>query len=162
MEIVQQLGQMFLEAVPTVIIILLFYLVLRFTFFGPLTRVMEERAARTEGARHEAEASQAAAKEKILAYEEALKKARSAVYAEQDTVRRALMEARAAQAREARNLAMERVKSEKDGIAKEVAAARAQLESTSPQLAAVIVGKLFNPPPDWPRPVPGAPSGAIR
>jgi F-type H+-transporting ATPase subunit b len=160
MEIVQQLGQLFLEAVPTVIIILLFYLVLRYTFFGPLTRVMEERAARTEGARREAEASQTAAKDKIRAYEEALRKARSAVYAEQDTVRRAIMDARAAQAREARNRAMERVKSDKDGVAKEVSTARTQLESTSPQLAAEIVSRLLNPPPGRPRTGSGAPSGA--
>jgi F-type H+-transporting ATPase subunit b len=160
MEIVQQLGQLFLEAVPTVIIILLFYLVLKYTFFGPLMRVMAEREARTEGARREAEASQAAAKEKILAYEEALRKARQAVYAEQDTVRRSIMDARTAAAREARNQAMKRVKSEKEGISKEVAAARTQLETTSPQLAAEMVSRLLNPPPGRPRP--GAPSGAAR
>jgi F-type H+-transporting ATPase subunit b len=146
MEILQQLGQLFLEAVPTVIILLLFYLVLRYTFFGPLMRVMAERAARTEGARREAEASQAVAKEKIRAYEEALRKARSAVYAEQDTMRRSIMDARAAAAREARNRAMERVKSEKDGIANEVTASRTQLETTSPQLAAEMVARLLNPP----------------
>jgi F-type H+-transporting ATPase subunit b len=146
MEIIQQLGQLFLEAIPTVIILLLFYLILRYTFFGPLTRVMEERAARTEGARREAEASQAAARDKIRAYEEALRKARTAVYAEQDTMRRGIMDARAAAAREARNRAMERVKSEKDGIAKEVVAARTQLETTSPQLAAEMVSRLLNPP----------------
>ena len=160
MEIVQQLGQLFLEAVPTIIIILLFYLVLKYTFFGPLMRVMAEREARTEGARREAEACQAAAKEKIRAYEDALRKARTAVYAEQDTARRAIMESRAAAAREARNRAMDRVKSQKDGIAREVAAARAQLEATSPQLAAEMVGRLFNPSPGRPRP--SAPSGAAQ
>jgi len=160
MEIVQQLGQLFLEAVPTIIIILLFYLVLKYTFFGPLMRVMAEREARTEGARREAEASQAAAKEKIGAYEDALRKARTAVYAEQDTARRAIMESRAAAAREARNRAMDRVKSQKDGIAREVAAAREQLEAASPQLAAEMVGRLFNPSPGRPRP--SAPSGAAQ
>jgi len=160
MEILQQLGQLFLEAVPTVIILLLFCVLLRYTFFIPLLRVMDERAARTEGARREAEASQAAAKEKVRAYEEALRKARAAVYAEQDTVRRAVMEARAAQAREARNRAMERVKLEKNAIAGEVAVARAQLESTTPQLAAEIVVRLLNPPPGRPRTGSGAPSGA--
>ncbi len=162
MEIVQQIGQLFLEAVPTIIIVLLFYLVMKYTFFGPLMRVMAERDARTEGARRAAEASQAAAKEKIRAYEEALRKARAAVYAEQDTVRRAIMDARAAAAREARNRAMERVKSEKDALAKEVAAARTQLESTSPQLAAEIAERLLNPPPVRPRTGSGAPSGAPR
>ncbi len=160
MEIVQQLGQLFLEAVPTIIIILLFYLVMKYTFFGPLMRVMAEREARTEGARREAEASQAAAKGKIHAYEEALRKARAAVYVEQDAVRRVLMESRAAAAREARNRAMDRVKSEKDGIAREVAAARAQLESTSPLLAAEIVTRLLNPAPARPRTGSSAPGGA--
>src|SRR5579863_5623288 len=95
MEIVHTLGELFLEAVPTVIIVFLFYLLLRSTFFVPLMRVMEERSARTEGARREAEASQAAAREKVRAYEEALRKARAAVYAEQDVARRAILEERA-------------------------------------------------------------------
>jgi F-type H+-transporting ATPase subunit b len=160
MEILQQLGQLFLESVPTIIIILLFYLVMKYTFFGPLMRVMAEREARTEGARRAAELSQAAAKEKIRVYDEALRKARAAAYAEQDTLRRAIMDARAASAREARNNAMDRVKSEKEGITQEVAAARAQLESGSPQLATEIVTRLFNPPPVRPRSGPAAPRGA--
>jgi F-type H+-transporting ATPase subunit b len=135
-------------------------LVMKYTFFGPLMRVMAEREARTEGARRAAEASQDAAKEKIRAYDEALRKARAAVYAEQDTLRRAIMDARAASAREARTHAMERVKLEKEGIDKEVAAARAQLEAGSPQLAAEIVARLFNPPPIRPRSSPPAPRGA--
>ncbi|HUK31093.1 MAG TPA: hypothetical protein VLV89_08265 [Candidatus Acidoferrum sp.] len=161
MEILQQLGQLFLEAVPTIIIVLLFYIVMRRIFFVPLMRAMAEREARTEGARRAAEASQAAAKEKIRVYDEALRKARTAVYAEQDVMRRSIMDARAAAAREARSRAMERVKSEKEGIAKEVAAARTQIEAGSPQLAAEIVGRLLNPPPVRPRTGSGA-SGGVR
>jgi F-type H+-transporting ATPase subunit b len=160
MEILQQLGQLFLESVPTIIIVLLFYLVMKYTFFGPLMRVMAEREARTEGARRAAEASQAAAKEKIRVYDEALRKARAAVYAEQDTVRRSIMDARAASAREARNGALDRVKSEKEAVANEVAAARTQIEAGSAQLAAEIVTRLLNPPPVRPRTGSGAPGGA--
>ena len=143
MEIVHTIGELMLEAVPTVIIVLLFYLLLRFTFFVPLMRTMDERSARTEGARREAEAGQAAAREKTRAYEEALRKARAAVYAEQDTARRAIMEQRAAAAREARSRAMERVQKEKEQIAQEVAAAHGQLEATTPQLAVEIVRALL-------------------
>ena len=145
MQIVHTLVELFIEAVPTVIIVLLFYLLLRFTFFQPLVRTMDERSARTEGARREAEASQAAAREKTRAYEEALRKARATVYAEQDVARRAIMEQRAAAARDARSRAMERVQNEKDQIAQEIAAAQAQLESTTPQLAAEIVRTLLVP-----------------
>ena len=145
MQIVHTLVELFIEAVPTVIIVLLFYLLLRFTFFLPLVRTMDERSARTEGARREAEASQAAAREKTRAYEEALRKARATVYAEQDVARRAIMEQRAAAARDARSRAMEHVQNEKDQIAQEIAAAQAQLESATPQLAAEIVRTLLVP-----------------
>ena len=49
-EIVHQLGELFLQAVPTVLIVFLFYLILRSVFFAPLLRVMAERDARTSGA----------------------------------------------------------------------------------------------------------------
>ncbi|HLW99952.1 MAG TPA: ATP synthase F0 subunit B [Candidatus Acidoferrales bacterium] len=143
MEILHSLGDLFLESVPTVIMVMVFYLLLRSTFFIPLTRVMDERKARTEGARREAEVSQAAAREKTRAYEEALRKARAAVYAEQDAARHVIMEQRASAARDARTRALERVQKEKDQIAQEVAAAHGQLLASTPQLAAEIVRTLL-------------------
>lgn len=143
MEILKQLGELFIEAVPTIIIVFLFYLFLRWAFFGPITRVMAERAARTEGARREAEEAKAAAGEKVRAYEEALKKARGAVYAEQDARRRVILDERAAMIRDARKTATERVASAKDRIAAESAATRAQLEAGTPALAGEIVEAVF-------------------
>ena len=54
-EIVRQLGELFLQAVPTVLIILLFYFILRAIFFRPLLAAMAERDARTVGAQKAAE-----------------------------------------------------------------------------------------------------------
>src|SRR6266851_5654313 len=59
--IVHQLGELFLQAAPTVLIILLFYFILRAVFFKPLLAVMAERDARTVGAQKASEAAQAAA-----------------------------------------------------------------------------------------------------
>jgi len=73
--IVGQLGELFLQAVPTVLIISLFYFILRAIFFRPLLKVMAEREARTAGARKAAESAQAAAAEKMKEYQEALKHA---------------------------------------------------------------------------------------
>jgi hypothetical protein len=51
--IVHQLGELFLQAVPTVLIVLVFYFLLRALFFKPLLGVMAEREART-GVRRQA------------------------------------------------------------------------------------------------------------
>src|SRR6266851_1421741 len=95
-EIVHQLGELFLQAVPTVLIVLAFYLMLRALFFKPLLAVMAERDARTAGAWKAAAAVEAAAAEKVKQYQEALKKARAQVYTEQEAARKKLLDERAA------------------------------------------------------------------
>src|ERR1700686_1942819 len=95
-EIGHQLGGLFLQAVPTVLIVLLFYAILRSLFFKPLLAVMAEREARTAGARKAAEAAQAAATERVKQYQEALKQARAKVYAEQEAARKKLLDQRRA------------------------------------------------------------------
>jgi len=147
MQMLLQLEDLFLQAVPTIIIVLLFYVVLKYTFFQPLMKAMDERSARSEGARREAEASQAAAREKVQSYEDALKKARTAVYAEQDVARRAILDERANRVRDARARAMEHVLNEKEVIAKETSAARTELELTTPDLAAEMVRILIGAQP---------------
>jgi F-type H+-transporting ATPase subunit b len=161
MQMLLQLEDLFLESVPTIIIVLLFYVVLKYTFFQPLMKAMDERSARTEGARREAEASQAAAREKVQSYEEALKKARAAVYAEQDVARRVILDERANKVREARTRAMELVQSEKAAIATEVVAAKAQLEVSTPDLAAEMVRTLIGAQPGGSNPA-QKPGGGAR
>ena len=138
MEILSQLGELFLQALPTVIIVFLFYLFLRSNFFQPLERVLAERWARTEGARRAAEASQAAAQEKLRAYQEALKKARAGIYAEQEAARRAVLEERAALIRNARTRAVDEVRAAKEKISADLVAARAEIELASETLAEEI------------------------
>jgi F-type H+-transporting ATPase subunit b len=87
-DLVHQLGELFLGAVPVALIVLAFYLVMRSLFFQPLLKVMAERDARTLGAQKSAEAAQAAAAEKIRQYHEALKQARAKVYTEQEAARK--------------------------------------------------------------------------
>ena len=161
MQMLLQLEDLFLQSVPTIIIVLLFYVVLKYTFFQPLMKAMDERSARTEGARREAEASQVAAREKVHSYEEALKKARIAVYAEQDVARRVILDERANKVRDARARAMELVTSEKAEIAKEVVTAKAQLEVTTPDLAAEMVRTLLGAQPGGSNPA-QKPAGGAR
>lgn len=141
--IVHQLGELFLEAIPTVLIVFLFYLILRSIFFAPLARVMAEREARTIGAQKAAEAAQAAAREKIKQYQEALKEARAQVYAEQDAARKKLLEERNAAIKDARARALEEVRIAKARIAGQLAAARREVEAASGQLAAEIARRIL-------------------
>jgi F-type H+-transporting ATPase subunit b len=150
----QQLGELFLQAVPTVLIILLFYLILRAIFFKPLLDVMAERDARTVGAQRASEAAQAAAAEKVKQYQEALKQARGQVYAEQEAARKKLLEERAAQIKDARTRAGGEVSAAKTRVAAELAAARREVESTVAQLSVEIARRILQTPP--------GPSGPVR
>ena len=142
-----QLGELFLQAVPTVLIILLFYFILRAIFFKPLLAVMAERDSRTVGAQKAAEAAQAAAAEKVKQYQEALRQARAQVYAEQDTARKKLLEERAAQLKEARTKAAGEVNAGKNRVAGELASARREIEATVAQLSSEIARRVLQAPP---------------
>jgi F-type H+-transporting ATPase subunit b len=146
-EIVHQLGELFLQAVPTAVIILLFYFVLRGLFFQPLLKVMAEREARTSGAQRDAEAAQTAAAEKIKQYHEALRAARAQVYSEQEAARKKLLDARAAQLKEAHTQAAAEVNAAKERISAEVSTARKDLEATIGQLSAEIARRILQAPP---------------
>jgi F-type H+-transporting ATPase subunit b len=152
-----QLGELFLQAVPTVLIILLFYFILRAIFFKPLLEVMAERDSRTVGARKAAEAAQAAATEKVQQYQEALRQARGQVYAEQEAARKKLLDERAAQIKEARAKASAEVSAAKARVAAELAAARSDVEATVAQLSAEIARRILETPPR-----PGAPAREAR
>lgn len=154
MQILQQLGGLFLKSIPTIILFLLFYWFLRANFFKPLERTLAERNARISKAREEAQSVQAAAKNKTQSYEEALRKARAGVFAEQENVRQAALEERAKVLRDARNAAQEAVRAQKERISREFAAARAQLENETNALAGRIAQRILERP--------GAPVGGSR
>jgi F-type H+-transporting ATPase subunit b len=156
-DLVHQLGELFLGAVPVALIVVAFYLVMRSLFFQPLLKVMAERDARTLGARKSAEAAQAAAAEKIRQYQEALKQARAKVYTEQEAARKKLMEERAAFLREARAKAAAEVNAAKQGSEKEFAAAKKDLEATAAQLSVEIARRVLQAPH-----APGSPASEAR
>lgn len=154
MEILHQLGQLFLKSVPTIIIVLLFYAFMRWAFFGPIQNAMAERTARIEGARAEAAQAEASAREELDSYNESLRKARAEIYAQQEKDRRAALDDRAKLMKSARMRAQEEVDAGKKKIAAEVAAARRQMDQEIPALAAQIARKIL----EISAPLPGGPA----
>ncbi|HEY6129207.1 MAG TPA: ATP synthase F0 subunit B [Candidatus Acidoferrum sp.] len=146
MPIVLQLGELFLGAVPTVLLILIFYFIMKSLFFKPLLAVMAERDARSVGAQKAAEAAQAAASEKFKQYQDALKQARVKLYAEQEAARKKLLDERAALLKNARAKSAEDVARAKERVAAELLAARRDMEGSISQLAAEIVSRVLQAP----------------
>src|SRR6266403_480527 len=141
-EIVHQLGELFLQAVPTVLIVLVFYVMLRALFFKPLLAVMAERDARTVGARKAAADAEAAAAEKFKQYQDARKK---------------VLDERATLLKEARVKAMAEVAGAKERVAKELADALRELKSSVGQLAMEIARRVLQASPR-----PGGPAREAR
>jgi len=156
-DLVHQLGELFLRAVPVAVIVLFFYIIMRSIFFQPLLKVMAERDAHTIGAQKAAEAAQAAAAEKVRQYEEALRQARARVYADQEADRRKLMEERTAMLKDARAKADAEVNATKARVAGEFAGAKKEIESLTGQLAAEIARRVLQSSPS-----PGSPTREAR
>lgn len=147
MTILEQVGRLLLNAVPVIILVYLLYFFLKANLFRPLERVLAERNALIAGAKKEAEAHLAAAQEKERGYQDALKRARAEVYAEQDVLRRRVLDERAALLREARSRAGERIKAAKVAIHVAAAEARALLERDAEGIAAEIASAILSPRP---------------
>jgi F0F1-type ATP synthase membrane subunit b/b' len=146
MEILHSLGELFLQSLPTIAVVLIFYFFLRWAFFGPIQKAMAERDARIEGARTEAIAVEAAARQELDTYNEALRKARGEIYAEQEALRQVALDGRAKLLKAMRARAQEDVGVAKKRIAAEVAAARAEVEAQTPALAGEIVRMILEKP----------------
>jgi F0F1-type ATP synthase membrane subunit b/b' len=146
MVILHQLGELFLEALPTVFIVLIFFVFLRWAFFRPIQKAMAERESRIEGARAEAAAAEATARQELDTYRDALRTARAEIYAEQETSRQAALDSRAKLLKAMRSRTQEDVSAAKKRIAQEVAAARAQVELQVPALASEIARMILEKP----------------
>ena len=143
MEILHQLGELFLAAVPTAVIVLIFYFFLRWSFFGPITGVMAERHARIEGARHYAESVRAAAREKTKTYQETLRKTRAEIFGEQEAARRKALDERSASIQKARSHANEEIHAAKMRIAAKSKRRAANWRLRATSLAEQIVRAIF-------------------
>ena len=148
--LVHQIGELFLQAVPVVLIVLVFYVILRALFFKPILAVMAERDVRTLGAQKSAEAAQAAAAEKISQYQEALRHAKAQVYAEQEAERKKLLDERAATLKEARTKASADVSTAKDRVSTELESAKKEIQVTASQLAVEIARRALQLSPSGP------------
>src|SRR5882762_9987188 len=141
----QQLGELLLGAVPTVILLALLYALYTTIVHKPLRRVLEERRSKTEGAVEKSRADIAAAEARTAEYEQKLREARAAVFRAQEARRQAALQARASAVAEARSRAQGQVQAAKKDIEKDREAAQAALQGEAAALAQEIVRRVLQP-----------------
>ncbi|HXJ88601.1 MAG TPA: ATP synthase F0 subunit B [Candidatus Binatia bacterium] len=141
----QQLGELLLGAVPTVILLALLYSLYTVIVHKPLRRVLEERRSKTEGAIEKSKADIAAADARTSEYEQRLREARAALFRAQEAKRQAALQSRAQAVSEARGKAQVQVQAAKATIEKDRAAAEQRLQAEAAALAQEIVRRVLQP-----------------
>jgi F-type H+-transporting ATPase subunit b len=143
--IFSQLGHLFLQSIPTVILVFLLFVILDRIFFRPVMAVLKQREESTVGALARAREQTAAAETKMREYEEAFQAARQEVYRQREADRRTNLEQRDAALRKGREQAEVLIRDAQGALAAEVARAKTELDAACHPLAEEISQSLVGP-----------------
>ena len=138
-----RLGELLIQAIPTVICFILLTFYLKHVFFKPLAKILDERKRATEGVRELAQRAFEAAEKKNAEFEHALHLARAQLHQEHEALRRQWTEEQAALVAQARAEADRQIAEAKQQVAREVELARAELEARADSLSQKIVDVLL-------------------
>ena len=141
----QQLGELLLGAVPTVILLATLYILYTFIVHRPLTAVLAERRSRTEGALEKARADIAAAEARTADYEQRLREARQKLFKNQEARRQQATQVRTQAVTDARTRAQDQVKLARAAMEEDKQQAMSKLQSDAARLATDIVRIVMRP-----------------
>lgn len=142
-ELLHQIGDLALGAVPTLILFILLVLAYRFILYGRLQQVRRERRERTAGALERSRLAVAEADVRAQEYEAKLRAARAEIFrAREQRIRQWNAERENALAG-ARLSAQQKVTAAQTALQAQGADARKQLESSAGQLAAQVLAAVL-------------------
>lgn len=142
-ELLHQIGDLALGAVPTMILFILLVLAYRFILYGRLLQVRAERRERTAGAFERSRLAIAEADVRTQEYEAKLRGARAEIFrAREQRIRQWNAERENALAA-ARLAAQQRVHTAQTALEAQAAEARKQIETTAGQLAAQVLAAVL-------------------
>lgn len=142
-QILNQLGELVLGSVPTMLLFVLLVAAYGLLVRRPLDRILAERRARTTGAVELARGAIAAAEAETTAYEEKLRSAKAEIFQAREQKLKQWNAERDAAIAEVRHAAQERILSAKLEVEQSAAAARAQIESMSADLGTRILNAVL-------------------
>jgi len=141
----QQVGQLLLDAVPTMVMLLLLYAIYQNLVRRPLEKILAQRRERTEGALQKARADVAAAEARTQEYEQKLREARLAIFKAQEARRQQAQQMRTKAMDEARTRAQEQIRAARVDVDQDIAQAKAALQSEAERLASEIIRTILKP-----------------
>jgi F-type H+-transporting ATPase subunit b len=142
-QILNQLGELVLGAVPTMILFILLVIVYGFLVRRPLDRVLAERRARTLGAVEQARTAIAAAESETTAYEEKLRAAKAEIFQAHDKKLKQWNAEREAALAQVRKHTQERVQGARQEIEQSAQDARLHIVSQSEDLSRRILNAVL-------------------
>jgi F-type H+-transporting ATPase subunit b len=144
-EILRQLGELLLAAIPTVVVFVMLFFAYKLIVHKPLVAVLEERRARTQGAVEKANADIAAAEARTAEYEQRLREARISIFRRLEAQRQQWLQTRTEAVTEARAAADARVKAARASLDQDVQQAKVTLQAESDTLAGQIIRTVLKP-----------------
>jgi F-type H+-transporting ATPase subunit b len=138
-DIIQQLGQLMLSAVPTALLFIVLVFAYQFLVQGPLTALLAKRRALTEGAMEDARKAITEAEAKAAEYAERLRQARAEVYKLREQRVKQWSAERDASLDAARKSASQKVHEATVALEAEAAAARKAIQASVADLATQAV-----------------------
>lgn len=142
-EILNQLGELVLGSVPTMVLFVLLVAAYGLLVRRPLDRILAERRARTTGAVEQARGAIAAAEAETSAYEEKLRHAKAEIFQAREQKLKQWNAERDAAIEQIRHTTQERVLAAKLEVEQSASAARAQIESMSADLSSRILNAVL-------------------
>ncbi|MBN9616853.1 MAG: hypothetical protein BGO25_06585 [Acidobacteriales bacterium 59-55] len=141
--ILNQLGELVLGSVPTMVLFILLVIAYGLLVRRPLDRILAERRARTTGAVEQARGAIAAAEAETSAYEEKLRNARAAIFQAREEKLKQWSAERESAIAQVRQATQERIRAARLDIEQSAAAARQQIEGMSAELSSRILGAVL-------------------
>lgn len=141
----RQLGGLLLGSVPTAIFLLLLYAIYYALVHRPLTRVLDERRNKTEGAIEKARADIASADARTADYERQLREARLAVFKALESRRQQALQKRESALAQVRARAHAEIEQARTAIGEDKQTAEATLDAEAASLANEIIRVVLQP-----------------
>ena len=142
-EMLNELGQLLLRAVPTFLLVIALNFYLKYMFFKPLEKVLQRRFDATEGASKLAAEALELAAAKTAQYEAALRAARSEVYQAQEQAHRQLADRQAAELLAGRQRTEQLVREAQRQLAQDAEILKRELAAGSDALANQIADSIL-------------------
>ena len=138
-EIIQQVGNLLLGSVPTILLFIVLVLAYQFLIQGPLSATLVKRRARTDGAIEEANRAMAQAEARAEEYATLLRQARAEVFKVREQRIKEWNAERDAALEAARKVALAKVRQARAALEAEAEAARKSIQASAGDLADQVV-----------------------